>query len=132
MTNIMCNNCYLKMIRNLTRIHIYLRRFIFEFIEPIKVVNLNHEYYKKYHYIIATKIDERNYINYITDMIRKDNILAFQYIINELNMNKNCNQLLKKQRYTYKKKNYHCLYDYLLFLSKFHESNNCKNLLLTL
>jgi len=120
------------MIRNLTRIDIYLRRCIFEFIEPIKIVNLNHEYYKKYHYVISTKISSRNYINYIIDMIRKDNILAFQYIINELNTHNDCSKLLKKQRYTFKNKNYNNLYDYLLFLTKFHESNNCKNLLLKL
>ena len=44
---------------------------------------LNKEYYKKYHYVIKSKIEGNLYENYLRDIIRLDSIFIFKEIIKE-------------------------------------------------
>jgi len=44
---------------------------------------LNKEYYKKYHYVIKSKIEGKLYENYLRDIIRLDSIFIFKEIIKE-------------------------------------------------
>ena len=66
----------------------------------------------------------------VHDLIRNDNSLAFQQILKEMR-NIYENEFTERKRYVYKRKIFKTLYDYLLFLCKNYESNNCKNLLIT-
>lgn len=128
MNSIICDNCYKVFLKRLNYLPNELKNIIFKFIPVIKLVNLNHYYYKTYHYYITCNIQSRNYQNYITDMIRKDNSLAFYNILNDIQSIEN--DFTRRKTYVYKKKNYKHMYDYLLFLCKNYESNNCKNLLI--
>jgi hypothetical protein len=129
MNSILCNNCYMKILKNITRLPVELRRIIFNFIPAIKVVNMNHYYYNKYHYAISTNIEQREYARYVHDLIRNDNSVAFQQILKEVRSIYE-NEFTERKRYVYKRKIFKTLYDYLLFLCKNYESNNCKNLLI--
>ena len=42
---------------------------------------LNKEYYKKYHYVIKSKIEGNLYENYLRDIIRLDSIFIFKEIM---------------------------------------------------
>lgn len=130
MNSILCNNCYKIFLKKLNRLPNELKRLIFKFIPTIKLVGLNHYYYDKYHYMISIKIFSGEYSRYIHDLIRNDNSLAFQQILKEMR-NIYENEFTERKRYVYKRKIFKTLYDYLLFLCKNYESNNCKNLLIT-
>ena len=128
MNNIICDNCYkifLKKIHGLTK---ELRCIIFNYIDPIKLYGLNHYFYDKYHFIISSYISSRNYQNYIYDIIRKDNNLAFTYVLSELE--NITNEFTRTKFYYFKKKKFKNTETYLLFLCKYHESNRCKELLI--
>ena len=129
MNSILCNNCYKIFLKKLNRLPNELKRLIFKFIPTIKLVGLNHYYYDKYHYMISIKIFSGEYSRYIHDLIRNDNSLAFQQILKEMR-NIYENEFTERKRYVYKRKIFKTLYDYLLFLCKNYESNNCKNLLI--
>tara|TARA_B100000214_G_scaffold370720_1_gene345827 strand:- start:1393 stop:1812 length:420 start_codon:yes stop_codon:yes gene_type:complete len=129
MNSIICNNCYKIFLKKLNRLPNELKRLIFKFIPTIKLVTLNHYYYDKYHYMIGITIEQREYARYINDLIRNDNSLAFQQILKEMR-NIYENEFTERKRYVYKRKIFKTLYDYLLFLCKNYESNNCKNLLI--
>jgi hypothetical protein len=129
MNNIICDNCYKIFLRKIKELPPDVKNTIFQFIPKIKLLQLNHNYYKKYHFLIAVKIDDRDYQRYITDLIRKDHILSFNYLLNEIKYIYS-NEFLERKRYNYQKKTFKNLYDYLLFLANTYESNNCKNLLI--
>lgn len=128
MNNIICNNCYKIFLKNINQLPNEVKTLIFKFISIIKLVSLNHYYYKTYHYYITYNINSRDFSNYITDIIRKDNSLAFRYILKDMMLIEN--NFTKRKIYVYKKKNFKHMFDYLLFLCKNYESNNCKNLLI--
>ena len=128
MNSIICNNCYKIFLKKINSLPNELKRLIFNFIPIIKLVTINHYYYKTYHHYITYSINSRDYSNYITDIIRKDNLFVFQYILNDLQLVEN--DFTKRKTYVYKKKTYKHMFDYLLFLCKNYESNNCKNLLI--
>lgn len=130
MNSILCNNCYKIFLKKLNQLPNDLKNLIFNFIPTIKLVGLNHYYYNKYHYMISMKIFSGEYSRYIHDLIRNDNSLAFQQILKEMR-NIYENEFTERKRYVYKRKIFKTLYDYLLFLCKNYESNNCKNLLIT-
>lgn len=130
MNSILCNNCYKIFLKKLNKLPNEIKRLIFNFIPTIKLVGLNHYYYDKYHYMISIKIFSGEYSRYIHDLIRNDNSLAFQQILKEMR-NIYENEFTERKRYVYKRKIFKTLYDYLLFLCKNYESNNCKNLLIT-
>lgn len=129
MNNIICNNCYKIFLRKINNLPSELKILIFKFISIIKLVNLNHYYYYKYHYVISINIESRDYARYIHDLIRNDNQLAFYYTLREIKTIY-VNEFTERKRYVYKKNIFKTLYDYLLFLCKNYESNNCKNLLI--
>ena len=102
MNSIICDNCYKVFLKRLNYLPNELKNIIFKFIPVIKLVNLNHYYYKTYHYYITCNIQSRNYQNYITDMIRKDNSLAFYNILNDIQSIEN--DFTRRKTYVYKKK----------------------------
>ena len=129
MNSIICNNCYKIFLKKLNCLPNELKRLVFKFIPTTKLVTLNHYYYDKYHYMIGINIEQREYARYIHDLIRNDNSLAFQQILKEMR-NIYENEFTERKRYVYKRNSFKTLYDYLLFLCKNYESNNCKNLLI--
>ena len=129
MNSIICDNCYKLFLKKLHQLPKELKNSIFNFIPRIKLVGLNHYYFNKYHYLISIGIEERDYSRYITDIIRNDNSIAFLQIVNEIKINY-VNEFTERNRYTYKRKTFKTLYDYLSFLCKSYESNNCLSILL--
>ena len=129
MNNIVCDNCYKIFLRKTKELSPDVKYIIFQFIPKIKLLQLNHTYYKKYHFLIAFKINDRDYQRYIIDLIRKDHVLSFNYLLNEIKYIYS-NEFIERKRYNYKKKTFKNLYEYLLFLANTYESNNCKNLLI--
>ena len=130
MNNIICCNCYKIFLRMIKELPSDVKEIIFQFIPKTKLVALNHYYYNKYHYTISINIEPRDYARYIHDLIRNDNGLAFYYTLKEIKTIY-VNEFTERKRYVYKKNIFKTLYDYLLFLCKNYESNNCKNLLIT-
>lgn len=128
MNSIICDNCYKIFLKSIRNLPTEIKDLIFSFIQLYKLVNLNHYYYNTYHYVISASVCSRNYQNYVTDIIRKDNLLAFKHILDEIKYTENV--FTKKKTYTYKKKAFKELNNYLLFLCKMYESTNCKNLLI--
>ena len=128
MNNIICSNCYKIFLRKITELPNDLKLLIFAFLPSLKKVFINHYFYNKYHYVISLHVNEYNYRNYICDMIRKDNELAFKYILDELNYI--VNDFTKTKTFFFKKKKYKNTESFLLFLCKYHESNRCRELLI--
>lgn len=128
MNSIICDNCYKNFLKSIRNLPVEITDLIFSFIQSYKLVNLNNYYYHTYHYVISSRIYPRNYQNYVTDIIRKDNSFAFKYILGEIKYTEN--EFTKKKTYVYKKKTFKELNKYLLFLCKMYESTNCKNLLI--
>lgn len=129
MNNIVCDNCYKVFLRKTKELPRDVKDLIFQFIPKIKLLQLNHTYYKKYHFLIAMRVDDRNYQSYLTDIIRKDHELSFNYLLNEIKYIYS-NNFLERKRYDYKNKRFKNLYEYLLFLTNTYESNKCRNLLI--
>ena len=125
MNNIICSNCYKIFLGKVKELPTDLKSLIFDFLPDLRKVFTNHFYYNKYHYVISLHISEYNYNNYICDVIRKDNQLAFKYILDELNYI--VNDFTKTKTYFFKKKKYKNTETFLLFLCKYHESNRCEN-----
>ena len=94
------------------------------YIPNIYLIFVNKNYYTKYHYLIKELIPKKNYEEYIRYVIRKDNDILFQYILND-----NINHFFKIKNYIYKNIKYS---NYLYFLIDFcidNNSNNCRNIL---
>jgi hypothetical protein len=94
------------------------------YIPNIYLIFVNKNYYTKYHYLIKELIPKKNYEKYIRYVIRKDNDILFQYILND-----NINHFFKIKNYIYKNIKYS---NYLYFLIDFcidNNSNNCRNIL---
>ena len=94
------------------------------YIPNIYLIFVNKNYYTKYHYLIKELIPKKNYEKYIRYVIRKDNDILFQYILND-----NLNNFFKNKNYIYKNIKYS---NYLYFLIDFcidNNSNNCRNIL---
>lgn len=127
MNNIICCNCNKIFLNRLREIDQHIRSNIFEYIQPIHLVCLNKEYYVKYHYLITQSVSSRNYASYIRFIIRNDNMFTFGCLLNEKE-----SQLMhiKKKPFSFNNKNFKNIYDYMTFLCKNYESENCKNLLI--
>jgi len=94
------------------------------YIPNMYLIFVNKNYYTKYHYLIKELIPKNNYEKYIRCVIRKDNDIVFQYILND-----NINNFFKIKNYIYKNIKYS---NYLYFLIDFcidNNSNNCRNIL---
>ena len=128
MNNIICDNCYKVFLKKINGLTEELKCVVFSYINPIKLYQLNHYFYDKYHFIISSYINSRNYQNYVYDIIRKDNDLAFKYLLNELE--NITNQFTTTKVFHFKKKKFKNTETFLLFLCKYHESNRCRELLI--
>jgi len=88
------------------------------------LIFLNNYYYKKYHYLVKTLIDKKNFETYIRDIIRRDNDFVFSHIL--LDFHKN---LSKIKHFIYKnvmyKKYYYFLIDYCIS----NNSIKCRNVI---
>jgi hypothetical protein len=102
MNSIICDNCYKIFLKTIGNLPVEIKDLIFSFIQSNKLVNLNHYYYHTYHYIISSRIYPRNYQNYVTDIIRKDNSFAFKYILGEIKYTEN--EFTKKKNICLQKK----------------------------
>ena len=127
MNNIICCNCVKIFLNRLREMDIHIKNNIFDYIQPIHLVCLNKGYYEKYHYLITDSISSRDFTSYIRFIIRNDHAFTFHCLINEKNDKLKQN---KKKSITFHNKSFKNVYDYMTFLCKNYESENCKNLLI--
>jgi hypothetical protein len=95
---------------------------IMEFIPPQKLVFVNSLYYNMYHHLLKGTIPL--YENYIRDMIRRDNILVFEKLVEE-----NINKWLKNKEYRYKNMIFNNYIYFIMYYCIENNSENCRKIL---
>ena len=88
------------------------------------LIFVNKHFYRNYHFLIKTLIPKKSYEKYIRHIIRNDNDIAFQNVLND-----NIKHFIQIKNYKYK----NTIYNYYVnFLSEFciqNNSNKCRNVL---
>ena len=74
-----CENCRIKFWNNVSQLPNELCDIIFEYVKDEEKIFINKEYYK-YHYLLKDKISDKNYDNYLRDIIRNDS----DFVLNQL------------------------------------------------
>lgn len=98
-------------------------RVIMEFIPRQKLVFVNSLYYNMYHHLLKGSI--KTYDNYLRDMIRRDNSLVFEKLIQE-----NIGRWLKNKQYTYKNMIFNNYVYFIIHYSIENNSDNCRKILM--
>lgn len=97
---------------------------IFDFLPPMALVFTNTKNYQENHYVIKESLDIYKYDVYVKYMIRSDNYMAFNEILNE-----NYDKWLNIKNFIYKNKTYD---DYTCFIKDYciiNDSQKCYDIL---
>jgi len=117
-----CENCKVKFWNYLSVMPIELNDIIFSYVKDEEKVFLNKEYYEKHHNLIRPKLgDQKNYDNYIRDMIRNDCDFVLKQLLEE-----NYEPWIKKKRVAYKNTIYPHYAGYILDLCINYNSTKCR------
>lgn len=97
---------------------------ISDFLPPLALVFTNKQNYKLYHYAIKDSFDIYKYDSYIKYMIRSDNFVAFNEIVNE-----KYEKWRNISNFVFKHKTYPSYIEYILDYCFFHDSYRCYDIL---
>ena len=119
-----CENCRIKFWNNVSQLPNEICDKIFEYVKDEEKIFINKEYYGKYHYLLKNKISDKNYDNYLRDIIRNDS----DFVLNQL-LEENYEKWLAKKKRFHKNIIYNNYSDYLIGLCLEYESTKCRELI---
>jgi hypothetical protein len=95
-----------------------------DFLPPLAIVFTNKKNYELHHHAIKKSLDIYLYDSYIKYMIRSDNYIAFNQIVNE-----NYEKWSNISNFVFKHKTYPSYIEYILDYCFFHDSYRCYDIL---
>jgi hypothetical protein len=93
---------------------------IFSYLPDMSKLRLNKYYFKKYHYLVRSKIKNNQTEKYIRYMAKRNNYFIIEHLINE-----NYNRWIQISNYHYKSYQFHNYVNFLFHYCIEQESNEC-------